>query len=89
MKRRAVVAAVLPDVVASGRSAEPRGPSGSNNAGNWKGGACNNDQTGEFWHCAAGSIYQGGISFAAMSGAAASSLIEVVFPKYRICVGWS
>ena len=40
-------------------------------------------------NCAAGSIYQGGISFAAMSGVAASSLIEVVFRKYRICVGWS
>jgi hypothetical protein len=46
-------------------------------------------QTGEFWHCAAGSIYQGGISFAVMIGAAAGALIDVVFQKYRIYVVWS
>jgi hypothetical protein len=44
-------------------NAYARGPYGSINVGNWKGGAFTNDQTGVFSHCAAGSQYMSGIYF--------------------------
>ncbi|XIA65443.1 hypothetical protein ACFIOY_03690 [Bradyrhizobium sp. TZ2] len=46
-----------------GSNAEARGPYGSINVGNWKGGAYTNDQTGAFSHCAAGAQYASGIYF--------------------------
>jgi len=61
MKRRAVVAAVLPGGLAAGWSAQVRGPCGSINVGNWRGGAYTNDRTGEFSRRATGSIYRSGI----------------------------
>jgi hypothetical protein len=75
MKRSAVVTAVLLGVLAAAGSADARGPYGSINVGNWKGGAYTNDQTGEFSHCAAESIYQSGIYFVVMiDGASGWSL---------------
>jgi hypothetical protein len=47
----------------AGSKAEVRGPYGSINVGNWKGGAYTNDQTGAFSHCSAGTQYTSGIYF--------------------------
>jgi hypothetical protein len=62
MKPRVVVAALLSSLIAIS-AAQARGPYGSINVGNWKGGAYTNDQTGEFAHCAAGAGYDSGIYF--------------------------
>jgi S1-C subfamily serine protease len=43
--------------------AEARGPYGSINVGNWKGGAFTSDSTGAFSHCAAVAPYNSGILF--------------------------
>src|SRR5262249_40380537 len=45
------------------QNAHARGPYGSINIGNWKGGAYSNDQTGGISHCAAGAVYKSGIYF--------------------------
>ena len=57
----AVVAAFC--LIAAVSTASARGPYGSINVGNWKGGAYTNDQTGAFTHCAAGTQYVSGIYF--------------------------
>ena len=62
MKLNLVVAALLSSLIAIS-TAEARGPYGSINVGNWKGGAYTNDQTGEFSHCAARAGYDSGIYF--------------------------
>ena len=49
-----------------GTNAQARGPFGSINVGNWKGGAYTNDQTGAFTHCSAGSQPTSGIFFMVM-----------------------
>jgi len=61
MKRCAVATAILLGIATS--NVEARGPYGSINVGNWKGGAYTNDQTGAFSHCAAGTSYISGIYF--------------------------
>jgi S1-C subfamily serine protease len=66
MKCRFIAAAVLMSAVAFNLSAEARGPYGSINVGNWKGGAFTNDQSGAFSHCAAGAQYTSGIYFVVM-----------------------
>ena len=58
MKRWVVVLAAL---LAAVGSVEARGPYGTINVGNWKGGAFTNDQTGAFSHCGATAVYQNGI----------------------------
>jgi len=58
---RAVVAALC--LLAAPSTASARGPYGSINVGNWKGGAYTNDQNGAFTHCAAGTQYASGIYF--------------------------
>jgi hypothetical protein len=62
MKLWVVVASLLSSLIAMS-AAQARGPYGSINVGNWKGGAYTNDQTGEFSHCAAGVGYDSGIYF--------------------------
>ena len=62
MKLNRVVVALLSGLIAIS-TAQARGPYGSINVGNWKGGAYTNDQTGEFTHCAAGAGYDSGIYF--------------------------
>ena len=57
----AVVAALC--LLAALSTASARGPYGSINVGNWKGGAYTNDQNGAFSHCAAGTQYESGIYF--------------------------
>src|SRR5690349_23807844 len=66
MKRCVVVVFALLSVLAAVRSAEARGPYGTINVGNWKGGAFTNDQTGEFSHCSAAAVYKNGIYFVVM-----------------------
>src|SRR4029079_8065274 len=61
---RAVVAAFC--LIAASSTAQARGPYGSINVGNWKGGAYTNDQSGSFSHCAAGARYSSGIFFLVM-----------------------
>jgi S1-C subfamily serine protease len=65
MKRCAVVVTFLLALLATG-PADSRGPYGTINVGNWKGGAFTNDQTGEFSHCGATAVYQNGIYFVVM-----------------------
>jgi hypothetical protein len=65
MKPRIVVATLLSSLIAIS-AAEARGPYGSINVGNWKGGAYTNDQTGAFSHCVAGASYDSGIYFMVM-----------------------
>ena len=65
MKLNLVVAMLLASAFAIS-TAEARGPYGSINVGNWKGGAYTNDQSGEFTHCAAGAGYDSGIYFMVM-----------------------
>ena len=50
-------------LIAAPPTASARGPYGSINVGNWKGGAYTNDQSGAFTHCAAGTQYESGIYF--------------------------
>jgi S1-C subfamily serine protease len=57
----AVVAAF--GLIATLSISDARGPYGSINVGNWKGGAYTNDQSGAFSHCAAGATYASGIHF--------------------------
>jgi len=65
MNGKVVVAAVLA-IALSIVNAQARGPYGSINVGNWKGGAFTNDQTGAFSHCVAGASYDSGIYFMVM-----------------------
>ncbi len=64
MKCCAVVIAILLSAILTDSNAEARGPYGSINVGNWKGGAYTDDQTEGFSHCAAGTQYLSGIYFA-------------------------
>src|SRR4051794_13001890 len=59
---RAFVATV--GLMAMLSTSSARGPYGSINVGNWKGGAYTHDQSGAFTHCAAGAQYASGIYFA-------------------------
>jgi S1-C subfamily serine protease len=67
--KRSVVAGVLLGVFAAVWSAEARGPYGSINVGNWKGGAFTNDATGEFASCSAFAPYRSGITLFVIVGA--------------------
>ncbi len=57
----AIIAALC--LIAMLSTSDARGPYGSINVGNWKGGAYTNDQSGAFSHCAAGTQYESGIYF--------------------------
>ncbi|MFL6790232.1 MAG: S1C family serine protease [Bradyrhizobium sp.] len=63
---KAIVATLC--VLASASTSSARGPYGSINVGNWRGGAYTNDKTGVFSHCAAGAVYDSGISFVVSIG---------------------
>src|SRR5258708_33981079 len=63
MKYCVTAIAILLGAILTGSNAEARGPYGSINVGNWKGGAYTNDQSGAFTHCAAGTQYLSGIYF--------------------------
>jgi hypothetical protein len=65
MNGKVVVGALLSMMLAIA-AAQARGPYGSINVGNRKGGAFTNDQSGEFSHCVAGASYDSGIYFMVM-----------------------
>ena len=89
MKRSAVVAAVLLSLFAAICPAEARGPYGSINIGNWKGGAYTNDQTGEFSHCSAGSFYQSGIFFMVAVDSTSAWSLAFAHDSWKFTVGQS
>ena len=62
MRFKVVVAGLLA-IICGISAANARGPYGSINVGNWKGGAYTNDTSGAFSHCAAGTQYLSGIYF--------------------------
>jgi hypothetical protein len=81
MKLKVVVAALLSSLIAIS-TAQARGPYGSINVGNWKGGAFTNDQTGAFTHCVAGASYDSGIYFMVMIDQAAGWSLGFQHPKW-------
>lgn len=83
MKLKVVVAALLSSQLAFS-TAEARGPYGSINVGNWKGGAYTNDQTGAFSHCAAGAGYDSGIYFMVMVDQSGGWSLAFLNPKWGL-----
>lgn len=83
MKLRVVAAALLSGQIAIS-AAEARGPYGSINVGNWKGGAYTNDQTGVFSHCAAGAGYDSGIYFMVMVDQSGGWSLAFHHPKWSL-----
>jgi len=81
----AVVAALCLIVAPSTSSA--RGPYGSINVGNWKGGAYTNDQSGAFSHCAAGTQYQSGIYFVVTINDKAAWTLGFAHEKWALTTG--
>jgi S1-C subfamily serine protease len=81
----AVVAALCLIAVPSTSSA--RGPYGSINVGNWKGGAYTNDQSGAFSHCAAGTQYESGIYFVVTINDKAAWTLGFAHDKWALTTG--
>jgi hypothetical protein len=81
MKLKFVVATLLSGMIAIS-AAQARGPYGSINVGNWKGGAFTNDQTGVFSHCVAGASYDSGIYFMVMIDQGAGWSLAFQHPKW-------
>jgi hypothetical protein len=83
MKLKLVVAALLSSLIVTA-PAQARGPYGSINVGNWKGGAYTNDQTGEFTNCAAGASYDSGIFFMVTIDQGAGWSLGLHNPKWTL-----
>jgi hypothetical protein len=81
MNGRVVVGALL-SMLFSIATAEARGPYGSINVGNWKGGAYTNDQTGAFSHCVAGAGYDSGIYFMVLIDQSSTWSLGFQHPKW-------
>jgi hypothetical protein len=81
MKLKVVVAAWLSSLMLI-PTVQARGPYGSINVGNWKGGAFTSDQTGAFTHCVAGASYDSGIYFMVMIDQAAGWSFGFQHPKW-------
>ncbi len=81
----AVVAAFC--LIATASTSSARGPYGSINVGNWKGGAYTNDQSGAFTHCAAGAQYASGIYFAVTIDNKAAWNLGFAHEKWALTVG--
>jgi hypothetical protein len=79
-----VVVGALFSILLSIATAEARGPYGSINVGNWKGGAFTNDQTGTFSHCVGGASYDSGIYFMVMIDQAAGWSLGFQHPKWSL-----
>ena len=86
MKLKVIVAALSLSLIAIS-TAEGRGPYGSINVGNWKGGAYTTDQTGEFSHCAAGAAYDSGIYFMVMVDQGGGWSLAFQHPKWSFKAG--
>ena len=82
MNGRVVVGALLAMVFFIA-GAEARGPYGSINVGNWKGGAFTFDQSGAFSHCAAGAPYDSGIYFMVMVDQGMGWSLAFQHPKWN------
>jgi hypothetical protein len=65
-------------------SAGAKGPYGSIQVGNWKGGAYTNDTTGAFNGCTAGSTYQSGIYFAVSVSANMTWSLGFAHPSWQL-----
>jgi hypothetical protein len=83
MKLKLVIAALLSSLIVV-PTAQARGPYGSINVGNWKGGAYTNDQTGEFTNCAAGASYDSGIYFMVTIDQGAGWSLGFHHPKWTV-----
>jgi hypothetical protein len=83
MKLNFVVATLLSGLIAIS-AAQARGPYGSINVGNWKGGAYTNDQSGAFSHCAAGAGYDSGIYFMVTVDQNAGWSLGFLNPKWSL-----
>jgi hypothetical protein len=83
MKLKLIVAALLSSLIVTA-PAQARGPYGSINVGNWKGGAYTNDQTGEFTNCAAGASYDSGIYFMVTIDQGAGWSLGFHHPKWTL-----
>jgi hypothetical protein len=81
MKLKLVVSALISSLIVIS-TVQARGPYGSINVGNWKGGAFTNDQTGAFTHCVAGASYDSGIYFMVMIDQAAGWSLGFQHPKW-------
>ena len=81
----AVVAALC--LIAAPSTSSARGPYGSINVGNWKGGAYTNDQSGAFSHCAAGTQYQSGIYFVVTINDKAAWTLGFAHEKWTLTTG--
>lgn len=81
----AVVAALC--LIAAPSPSSARGPYGSINVGNWKGGAYTNDQSGAFSHCAAGTQYQSGIYFVVTINDKAAWTLGFAHEKWTLTTG--
>jgi hypothetical protein len=81
MNGKVVIGGLLAIMFSMG-AAEARGPYGSINVGNWKGGAFTNDQTGAFSHCVAGASYDSGIYFMVLIDQGATWSLGFQHPKW-------
>jgi S1-C subfamily serine protease len=81
----AIVAAFC--LIATLSTSDARGPYGSINVGNWKGGAYTHDQSGAFTHCAAGAQYASGIYFAVTIDNKAAWNLGFAHEKWALTVG--
>jgi S1-C subfamily serine protease len=87
MNCRAVAVVVLLGAIVFGSSAQARGPYGTINVGNWKGGAFTNDQTGAFTHCAAGASYASGVYFVVMIGSGGDWSLGFMHQDWKLTPG--
>jgi len=74
-------------LIAAPPTASARGPYGSINVGNWKGGAYTNDQSGAFTHCAAGTQYESGIYFVVTINDKAGWTLGFAHEKWTLATG--
>jgi S1-C subfamily serine protease len=81
----AIVAAFC--LIATLSTSDARGPYGSINVGNWKGGAYTHDQSGAFTHCAAGAQYASGIYFAVTIDNKASWNLGFAHDGWKLATG--
>jgi S1-C subfamily serine protease len=87
MKFRVAAIVALWVAIFAGSNAEARGPYGSINVGNWKGGAYTNDQNGAFTHCSAGTQYTSGIFFMVMIDSSGGWSLAFAHDKWSLTTG--
>src|SRR6476469_11045542 len=80
----AVVVALC--LIAASSTSSARGPYGSINVGNWKGGAYTNDQA-DFSHCAAGASYLSGIYFVVAIDSKSGWSLRFAHEKWNLAAG--